>query len=248
MRPDQGAGSRVGRGRTALAFLCVLALAASGCGSDDSSDDPTGHLGAAATGAPLHPDEPLDDEQLATVLVKVEELGPDYAEDKERSPRTSDDCLHELLHVDNFGLVEPESDDDAEFFGTKPDNDAETIISAVASYQNETAASSTYDDFYAHVQKCKHVEFTQDKRRWALDIEHDRDLSVAADNQVNLHIEGTMKWKKQTFEVRGKYSFVRSQNDVVTLALIAVDPSREPAAIIDPLLVRSANRLLDLNE
>ncbi|QIX25268.1 hypothetical protein ncot_00710 [Nocardioides sp. JQ2195] len=232
---------------TTTVGLALSALVLSGCGSTGAADGPAGRIGAAATGAPLHPDEPLDDEQLATVLLKVDELGSDYAEDTERSDDPARDCLHELLDVTNFGLAEPESHDDAEFFGTETHNQGETVLSSVASYQNETAAESTYDDYREHVDECTRVTFTRDKRRWDLRMSHDEDLAVDAEEQLNLHIDGSMTWKQNTYEVTGKYSLVRSQNDVVGLALIAVDAAQPPSRTVDPMLVRSANRLIDLN-
>ncbi|KRF12401.1 hypothetical protein ASG90_15640 [Nocardioides sp. Soil797] len=233
--------------RTLAVGLALAVLGLIGCGTATDSNESVGQVGGAATGAPLHPDEPLDDEQLATVLLKVEELGSDYAEDTEPSDRPAKDCLHELLRIENFGLAEAESHDEAEFFGTEPDTQGETVLSSVASYENDTAAESTYDDFREHADECTEARFTQHKRRWDLKVDHDEDLVVDANEQMNLHIDGTMTWKKETYQVSGKYSLVRSQNDVVTLALIAVDPVRDPGTIVDPLLIRSATRLTELN-
>lgn len=234
--------------RNLVALLSVATLALAGCGdSTDDTNQVSGTMGAAATGAPFDPDAPLDEEHLAEVLVQVDELDPGFVEgtvdDEDNSVMK---CLALLDDLPEFGEA-PASYDEQTFDGTGGDVDGLSLFSGIGSYDSTDEAAAVFQELSSQAEDCPKVSSRVDGARWKFVNSVDDEVTVDADEQLNLVTEGTLRLDGQKYPVRGKWSVALIGNNIVTVAMVGVSENN-PVDIVDPAFEASTGRLITMRQ
>ncbi|KQY57205.1 hypothetical protein ASD66_15710 [Nocardioides sp. Root151] len=231
-----------------MALLAATMLTLTACGDQT---DPPKDLGAAMGDPaipPYNPDEPLDDDQLAEVLVNASDVGPEFKERTQKSPENdSFGCLARIDDIDDFGT--PDNYREIVFNGSSKTQQYTSIFASVASFdQSDTtdesdndAALLTWGKIDQHMKACTKVR-TRDKHgRVQVDLTYDDSLDVSADGQSSLTGKGFYTYDGKRYPQVATYTVVWAGNEIITIAAFGERP--DVLSRIQPLAKASVERL-----
>lgn len=229
--------------RSLVAILCVAALSLTACGDSSDDDGPVGEVGAAATGAPFDPDQPLDEDQARAVLVTESELGSGFVETgSQKEDNSVLSCMAVVDDLDQFG---PQPSTKVERSFSSQPNENQRLLSAVNSYDSESKAGEVFSALRDHVSDCGHLKDRQKTVRWEADTDVSDENEEGTDEKFVLVVDGTVRVKKDSAPFLGNYAVARVGNTIIMVALInTIDD--DPKMLVDYLFGKSLERLVAL--
>ncbi|KHL13189.1 hypothetical protein CLV56_3215 [Mumia flava] len=211
----------------------------------------------AASACSLLPnDEPvaepvlLTDQELATALLTVDEVGPQYTETEPTGAYGGlggSGCLTRLDALasdDDTAPADRTARAGIEYAATR-DLGTRHIISRTASYGSASAASEALGSLRDTFEGCDEVDVTDDEgTRVVATVRTDDDPALeTVDEQLNVTVEGVVGPGDFPLVFGFRYSFVRLHNNLLTVAVVDLgSPAEGPhAALTQTAVVRLAS-------
>lgn len=228
-----------------LALALALGLASlAGCTGDA---DRAGVIGTAATGTAgpdkAGPDtaesEMLTPAAAREALLTVENLSADFAVDDAAEDGDDDAQSWGCLDFDDISSGAESDGDEVEAeveYAATPEPGLPGIFHLVTSAPSVEHATEAMDTMAAVMRACRRVDTTDDGTGWEFDVSSDEEAwATDADQQVNLHAQGSTSSEGLTLPVSIHLSVVRIGNAVSMVGFfdMSADVSTPARAVAD---------------
>jgi hypothetical protein len=212
-------------------MLAAVVLLLAGCGSGGGS----GSSGGA---------DVLSKDDLKKVLLTNDNVGSDFVVDEDdEDDDPAPGCLDALDDLDK--KKDDVNNAEANYEG---DNEVglPSILSGAASFESTRDATELLDDYGDAFDDCTSVDEEDDEGTvYDLEVSTDTEKSTSdADQQLNVHVTGTISSDDLEFPLHLNSSVVRVDNHVLIVA--TGDIEEEDIGLVDPLTELAVSRLLSV--